>query len=228
MERAYPRHQDLSPVCARWRKPRARAGGGFNHRDSLSDAVLIKDNHLATIGLGAAVERARPRWPGRIIEVECDTLEQVKEAREAGVDIVMLDNMTAEQVHEAVNVLDSVCRVEVSGRISVDSVRSSPNQAPTSSPSARSRTRRDARHRSRHRLSSYDSLVLLAIDVGNTQTLRRPLQRRGTGGPLAHQDRRRTNLGRTGPDDPAVPRVPRVLLRQHGDRRLDLARSYPE
>jgi nicotinate-nucleotide pyrophosphorylase (carboxylating) len=103
-------------------KAAVRAGGGFNHRDSLSDAVLIKDNHLATIGLGRAVERAKARWPGRIIEVECDSLEQVKEAREAAVDIVLLDNMTAEQVHEAVKILDNVCRVEVSGRVSVEAV----------------------------------------------------------------------------------------------------------
>ena len=102
--------------------PGLRTGGGFNHRDSLSDAVLIKDNHLATTGLGRAVERAKARWPGRIIEVECDSLEQVKEAREAAVDIVLLDNMTAEQVHEAVKILDKVCRVEVSGRVSVEAV----------------------------------------------------------------------------------------------------------
>ena len=99
-----------------------RAGGGFNHRDSLSDAVLIKDNHLAALGLGAGGRARQARWPGRIIEVECDTLEQVEEARDAGVDIVMLDNMTAEQVHEAVQILDSACRVEVSGGVSLEHV----------------------------------------------------------------------------------------------------------
>ena len=50
-----------------------RAGGGHNHRDSLSDAVLIKDNHVAAAGIAKSVERARPAWPGRMIEVECDT-----------------------------------------------------------------------------------------------------------------------------------------------------------
>ena len=103
-------------------KAAVRAGGGFNHRDSLSDAVLIKDNHLAVLGLARAVERARARWPGRVIEVECDTLELVKEAREAGVDYVLLDNMTPEQVAGAVRIIDGCARVEVSGRVSVDEV----------------------------------------------------------------------------------------------------------
>ena len=74
-----------------------RAGGGFNHRDSLSTAVLIKDNHLAALGLDEG-GRPRPARAGRcgIIEVECDTLDQVGEARDAGVDVVLLDNMTPE------------------------------------------------------------------------------------------------------------------------------------
>lgn len=99
-----------------------RAGGGFNHRDSLSDAVLIKDNHLAALGLTRAVERAKARWPGRIVEVECDTLEQVKEAAEVGVDIVLVDNMSPESVSRAVEILDGRAKVEVSGRISLDSM----------------------------------------------------------------------------------------------------------
>ncbi len=64
-------------------KAAVRAGGGFNHRESLSDAVLIKDNHLAHLDVRQAVERSRARWPGRIIEVECDTIEQVGEATAA-------------------------------------------------------------------------------------------------------------------------------------------------
>jgi nicotinate-nucleotide pyrophosphorylase (carboxylating) len=99
-----------------------RAGGGFNHRDSLSDAVLIKDNHLAALGLTVAVTRARALWPRRIVEVECDTLGQVKEARDAGADIVMLDNMSPAQVAEAVEILDGACRVEVSGGVTLDSL----------------------------------------------------------------------------------------------------------
>jgi len=99
-----------------------RAGGGFNHRDSLSAAVLIKDNHLAASGLTQAVERARARWPMRVIEVECETIDQVMEARDAGVDVVLVDNMSPDQVSKAVEILEGTARVEVSGRISIDSV----------------------------------------------------------------------------------------------------------
>jgi nicotinate-nucleotide pyrophosphorylase (carboxylating) len=103
-------------------KAAVRAGGGFNHRESLSDAVLIKDNHLVGIGVTGAVERARARWPNRIIEVECDSLEQVAEAKTAGPDIVLLDNMTPDMVREAVALLGGSVQIEVSGTISVESV----------------------------------------------------------------------------------------------------------
>ena len=99
-----------------------RAGGGFNHRDSLSTAVLIKDNHLAALGLTKAVERARARWPMRLIEVECDTLDQVAEARDAGADVVLVDNMSPDDVRKAVEMLDGAAKVEVSGRIGLDAV----------------------------------------------------------------------------------------------------------
>jgi nicotinate-nucleotide pyrophosphorylase (carboxylating) len=103
-------------------KAAVRAGGGFNHRDSLSDAVLIKDNHLVALGITLAVDRARARWPGRILEVECDTLEQVIEAREAGVDIVLLDNMSPDDVADAVAELKGVAKVEVSGNVTLETV----------------------------------------------------------------------------------------------------------
>jgi nicotinate-nucleotide pyrophosphorylase (carboxylating) len=99
-----------------------RAGGGFNHRDSLSDAVLIKDNHLTGRGLTDAVRRARAQWPGRIVEVECDTLDQVAEAHDAGADIVMLDNMSPADVATAVERLGGACQVEVSGGVTLDSL----------------------------------------------------------------------------------------------------------
>jgi nicotinate-nucleotide pyrophosphorylase (carboxylating) len=99
-----------------------RAGGGFNHRDSLSDAVLIKDNHLTINGIAKSVERARSCWPGRLIEVECDSLEQVVEARDAAVDRVLLDNMTPEQVRSAVALLDGAVQVEVSGGITLETI----------------------------------------------------------------------------------------------------------
>jgi nicotinate-nucleotide pyrophosphorylase (carboxylating) len=101
-----------------------RAGGGFNHRDSLATAVLIKDNHLAALGIEKAVERGRSRWPMRIIEVECDTLAQVGDACDAGVDVVMLDNMTPEEVVKAVALVDGRAKTEVSGTITPDTVGS--------------------------------------------------------------------------------------------------------
>ena len=101
-----------------------RAGGGFNHRDSLSTAVLIKDNHLAVLGLTKAVDRSRARWPMRIVEVECDTLEQVRQARDAGVDVVLVDNMSPDEVRKAVEILDGAAKVEVSGGVTLDSVGS--------------------------------------------------------------------------------------------------------
>lgn len=103
-------------------KAAVRAGGGYNHRDSLSDAVLIKDNHLAHLDLEKAVDRARARWPGRIIEVECDTLAQVGRAKSTSVDLILLDNMTADQVREAVQLLDGAIKTEVSGGVSLATV----------------------------------------------------------------------------------------------------------
>src|SRR5205085_6329098 len=99
-----------------------RAGGGFNHRDSLSDAVLIKDNHLAVLGLTQAVERARVRWPGRTIEIECESLAQVAEARDAQVDRILLDNMTPDEVRTAVKTVEGRAKIEVSGGVTLDTV----------------------------------------------------------------------------------------------------------
>jgi nicotinate-nucleotide pyrophosphorylase (carboxylating) len=85
-------------------KAAVRAGGGTNHRSGLSEAVLVKDNHLAGIGITDAVRRARTLWPGRMVEVECDGLEQVAEAARAGADVVLLDNMDPPEVVAAVAV----------------------------------------------------------------------------------------------------------------------------
>jgi nicotinate-nucleotide pyrophosphorylase (carboxylating) len=98
-------------------KAAVRAGGGANHRGSLSDMVLVKDNHLAGLSITAAVELARRRWPARTIEVECDGLDQVKEAAEAGATIIMCDNMEPSMVAEAVGVVAGRALVEVSGGI---------------------------------------------------------------------------------------------------------------
>ncbi len=79
-------------------KAAVRAGGGHNHRGSLSEAVLVKDNHLGGLPVAEAVARARHLWPGRMVEVECDRIDQVTEAVGAGANVVMLDNMDPDRV----------------------------------------------------------------------------------------------------------------------------------
>ncbi len=104
-------------------KAAVRAGGGFNHRECLSDSVLIKDNHLAFMDLTAAVERSKVRWPGRTVEVECDTLAQVHEAVAAGADFILLDNMTPDEVRAAVDAVDGMMPLEVSGGVTFETIR---------------------------------------------------------------------------------------------------------
>ncbi|HWF15211.1 MAG TPA: carboxylating nicotinate-nucleotide diphosphorylase [Acidimicrobiales bacterium] len=107
-------------------KAAVRAGGGTNHRMGLSDAVLVKDNHLAGTTITDAVARARALWPGRLIEIECDTLDQVAEASRAGADAVLLDNMAPAVVVEAVRLAHLDARepilTEVSGGVSLDTI----------------------------------------------------------------------------------------------------------
>ncbi|MCX7772004.1 MAG: carboxylating nicotinate-nucleotide diphosphorylase [Clostridia bacterium] len=99
-----------------------RAGGGTNHRFCLSDGVLIKDNHIkAAGGITEAVKRARAIAPHTIrIEVETESMEQVKEALEAGADIIMLDNMKPEAMKEAVQFINGKALTEASGNITVE------------------------------------------------------------------------------------------------------------
>ena len=96
-----------------------KTGGGSNHRFNLSDGVLIKDNHIvAAGGITQAVEAARANIPHTIkIEVETETMEQVKEAVEAKADIIMLDNMTNEQMKEAVDFIAGRALTEASGNM---------------------------------------------------------------------------------------------------------------
>ncbi len=107
-------------------KAAVRAGGGVNHRGSLSDMVLVKDNHLGALGITDAVRRAHELWPGRGVEVECDRAEQVVTAIEAGADVVMLDNMTPDQVAECVRLVREGPRpgtlLEVSGGLTLENV----------------------------------------------------------------------------------------------------------
>ena len=105
-------------------------GGGFNHRMSLSDMHLIKDNHIFACGdLQLAVkkiqdyEKKNSKGKKRLIEVEADYLPQVREAFEAGADIVLLDNMTLAQIRKAVTLVKGQCLLEVSGGVNLKNVR---------------------------------------------------------------------------------------------------------
>ncbi len=107
-------------------KAAVRAGGGANHRGSLSDMVLVKDNHLGSLGVTGAVKLAREHVPNRRVEVECERAEQVVEAVSAGADMVMLDNMTPAEAADCVRIVRESSRpdtiVEVSGGITLDNV----------------------------------------------------------------------------------------------------------
>lgn len=111
-------------------KAAVRAGGGLNHRGNLSEWVLLKDNHLASLGIEEGVKRARAAWPARTVHVECDTISQVDSALCAGADAVLLDNMSPDEVRECVALAErwasrSARRrplIEVSGGVSLDTV----------------------------------------------------------------------------------------------------------
>jgi nicotinate-nucleotide pyrophosphorylase (carboxylating) len=103
-------------------KAAVRAGGGANHRGNLSDAVLIKDNHLRHCTIADAIDRAQASWPGVVVEVECDTLDQVAEAKAAGAALVLVDNMTPDEVAQAVGIAGGAFPIEVSGGVTLDTV----------------------------------------------------------------------------------------------------------
>ena len=102
-----------------------RCGGGQNHRMGLYDAVLIKENHIAAAGGLTAAFRAAQALKGRVafIQVEVETLRQLQEALDAGVDMVLLDNMPLETVREAVRLARGRCSLEVSGGVSFETLR---------------------------------------------------------------------------------------------------------
>jgi nicotinate-nucleotide pyrophosphorylase (carboxylating) len=110
-------------------KAAVRAGGAANHRGSLSEGVLIKDNHLGALSVTEAVQAALERWPGRMVEVECDHIDQVQAALDAGATLVMCDNMTPDQVRTSVQLVRAHPRgsaravlVEASGGVTLDNV----------------------------------------------------------------------------------------------------------
>lgn len=117
-----------TPALRPFEKYSVLCGGGTNHRYGLFDAVLIKDNHLASwakkhgTGVGAAVAAAREKYPELKIEVEVDTVEQLKEALTTGPDWVLLDNMPPPVLRECVALCKGICKTEASGGINLDTI----------------------------------------------------------------------------------------------------------
>jgi nicotinate-nucleotide pyrophosphorylase (carboxylating) len=117
-----------TPGWRRFEKYAVACGGGRNHRLGLFDLVLIKDNHVAALrdakpnAIAAAVQRARRKSPKLKVEVEADTLAQVKQAAEAGADIILLDNMTPAQLRRAVRLVHGCAKTEASGGVDLKNV----------------------------------------------------------------------------------------------------------
>jgi nicotinate-nucleotide pyrophosphorylase (carboxylating) len=118
-----------TPGWRRFEKYAVACGGGTNHRVGLHDLILIKDNHLAALAgaapnpVAAAVNRARELWPALRVEVEADTLEQVRLAVEAGADIILLDNMPPARLREAATLVAGRAKLEASGGVTLNTVR---------------------------------------------------------------------------------------------------------
>ena len=114
-----------TPNMRIFEKYAVRVGGGYNHRYNLSDGVLLKDNHIGAAGsVTKAVQMAKDYAPFvRKIEVEVENLDMVKEAVEAGADIIMLDNMTPEQMAEAIRLIDGRAKTECSGNITKENIK---------------------------------------------------------------------------------------------------------
>lgn len=119
--------RDTRKTTPGWRdleKYAVLCGGGVNHRLNLAESALIKDNHIAAVGgITAAVAAIKNHFPGIFIEVEIDRLDQLEDAISAGVQEVLLDNMTPEQCREAVRITNGRVKLEASGGISLDRVR---------------------------------------------------------------------------------------------------------
>lgn len=114
-----------TPGLRQLEKYAVRIGGGINHRTGLYDGVLIKENHIAAAdGITEAIRRARAYIPHTLkIEIETETLAQVEEALEAGADIIMLDNMSLDEMRSAVATIGNRALIEASGGVNLESVR---------------------------------------------------------------------------------------------------------
>jgi nicotinate-nucleotide pyrophosphorylase (carboxylating) len=117
-----------TPGWRRFEKYAVACGGGKNHRHGLFDMILIKDNHLAALrnekpnAVAAAIQLARKNYPRLKVEVEADTLAQVSQAVDAGADIILLDNMTPEQMRQAVKTAKGRAKTEASGGVNLENV----------------------------------------------------------------------------------------------------------
>ncbi len=113
-----------TPNMRIFEKYAVRVGGGYNHRYNLSDGVLLKDNHIGAAGsVTKAVEMAKEYAPFvRKIEIEVENLDMVKEAVEAGADIIMLDNMSTEEMQEAIKIIDKRAETECSGNVTKENI----------------------------------------------------------------------------------------------------------
>ena len=113
-----------TPLLRELEKFAVRAGGGVNHRMSLSDAALIKDNHIvAAGGVSQAFKAVREKYPNIEVEVEVDLLEQLREVVAAGADLVLLDNMNIEQCRAAVEIVKGATKLEASGGLSLENAK---------------------------------------------------------------------------------------------------------
>ena len=118
-----------TPGWRHFEKYAVACGGGKNHRFGLFDQILIKDNHLVALrheppnAIAAAVQRARAAFPSLKVEVEADTLEQVRQAADAGADIILLDNMDVASLRAAVGIIAGQARSEASGGVTLETVR---------------------------------------------------------------------------------------------------------
>ena len=113
-----------TPNMRIFEKYAVRVGGGYNHRYNLSDGVLLKDNHIGAAGsVTKAVQMAKEYAPFvRKIEVEVENLDMVREAVEAGADIIMLDNMSTEEMQEAIRIIDGRAKAECSGNVTRENI----------------------------------------------------------------------------------------------------------
>ena len=113
-----------TPNMRIFEKYAVKVGGGYNHRYNLSDGILLKDNHIAAAGgVKEAIQMAKEYAPFvRKIEIEVETLDMVQEAVDAGADIIMLDNMTPENMKAAVELIDGRAETECSGNVTRENI----------------------------------------------------------------------------------------------------------